>query len=201
MLFWIIPLAIVLLIFMLCLTRVHLRLQYHPDNKQLTLRFLFIRRHTDLDAPPPEPKKPGKKKRKTKRKRAVPSVEELPTMLKEVLLALGRLLPHIRVDRLDAELIVSHPDPADAAIHFGRYNAAWHTLRPLIHRLTVRHEEVRILLDFEAETTSFRCEVKLSARAWAVVRAWAVLGAANLPESSSAGKARNSSNPPAQTAV
>lgn len=101
-------------------------------------------------AKPPKEQKP-KKERKPKKPL---TREEIVALVKKLIpLALetaGRFRCKLRVDVLDARLVVGEPDPADAALHYGQASAAlgalWGPLNQAVH---IKDGRARVDVDFQ----------------------------------------------------
>ncbi|MCI8688572.1 MAG: DUF2953 domain-containing protein [Lawsonibacter sp.] len=143
---------------------------------------------------PQKPKEPTKKKepkRPKKERPPAPLTEKLGGALEyaQALLPVGLeaakgLWRGLRVDVLELELTAGGSDPADAAMLYGRANAALGALwRPLTKAFHVKDGTARVKLDFDApETTVYgqaALSIKIGTVVWIGLRAgWkALLGA------------------------
>lgn len=69
----------------------------------------------------------------------------------------------LRVDRLDMNLVVSAPDPADAAMRYGQANALMGCLwQPITQAFHVKDGHARVAVDFDAQTPTIYILVSLS---------------------------------------
>ena len=168
---WIIPLSILALLTLLCLTRVTVHLVCRPPVKKVRFAFGLIGKTFDLTRPTKKPrvKKAEKAKKKKKQPEDRPgrpafTADELRQLVFAAFRALGRLLKAVRVDRLDALITVAADDPADAALRYGMLNILWHSLRPQLHRTALKRESVHLALDCQSEAMSATCDIKLSIR-------------------------------------
>ena len=90
------------------------------------------------------------------------SLETLPPVLRK---ALRRARRKLVVDKLRLQLVFGGEDPADAAMAYGRAQAAANALFPLVQELlTVRKSDIRLSLDFQQERTVGEGELLLHAR-------------------------------------
>lgn len=101
---------------------------------------------------PPKEKKPEKEK---KPKRPLSKDEIIALVQKLIPLALeaaGSFRRKLRIDVLDARLVVGEPDPADAAMHYGQASAALGALwGPLNEAFHIKDGRVRVDVDFQQE--------------------------------------------------
>lgn len=135
---------------------------------------------------------PGEKKPRKKKKPKAPAKQwEKPTLggaldlaldlLPEVKAAAGRFRRALWMDELYLHLVWGEPDPADAAIHYGRaWGAAEALLAFLRANFTVKRHQVQVDLDYQLERPRLTARASLSltvAQLLAVVLplAWAAL--------------------------
>ena len=121
----------------------------------------------------------GKKKKKDKKpKPPAPLPEKLGgaleyarALLPTALEAAGGMLRGMRVDELELELTAGAPDPADAAMLYGRANAALGALwEPLVRTFPVKEGRARVKLDFDAQGMTVYGAAALSIRLGTLVR-------------------------------
>ena len=129
---------------------------------------------------PQKPKEPTKKKepkRPKKERPPAPLTEKLGGALEyaQALLPVGLeaakgLWRGLRVDVLELELTAGGSDPADAAMLYGRANAALGALwRPLTKAFHVKDGTARVKLDFDAPGTTVYGQAALSIKIGTVV--------------------------------
>lgn len=97
-------------------------------------------------------------------------------LLPQVKAAAGKFRRALRVDELCLRLTWGEPDPADAAIHYGR---AWGIVEALLAFLeanfVLKHREVSLHLDYQIERPRLFVRASLSltaASCWASSSLW-----------------------------
>ena len=121
--------------------------------------------------------KPGKNKKKKKTdagasdagKKDKPklklSFDDVMTIIRIALNALGRFRRSIKVDKLTVHLVTAGPDPYSAVMSYGYFNAAIGALRPLLHRVfKIRNEDYASAVDFEADRLKIEARIVLTVR-------------------------------------
>ena len=95
---------------------------------------------------PPAPPKPTAEPAK----KEGGSLDLLKQFLPLVADAAGKFKRKIRIDRLDLDLTVACPDPADAAMAYGGANAILGMVVPLLeHNFNVKERKIHTALDFD----------------------------------------------------
>ncbi len=121
-----------------------------------------------------EEKKPKKEKRKLEKEQLEKpgpntaqlrySLEVLPGVIAK---ALSRTRRRIVVSPLELEAVFGGEDPADTAVLYGRCQALANGLVPVLGELVkLRHTEIRLSVDFEAERTRWTGEAGVYLRVW-----------------------------------
>jgi len=169
--------AVLLVLFLLGQIRIGGRAEYSAGGFKVWVKIgrIFVQIF------PGKPKKEAgaAKKNKPKKEKRKPKAAEQPTptavekvggaleyartLLPILLDGAGRLWQKLRVDRLELELTAGSRDPADAAMLYGRANAAlgaiWY---PLTNAFHVRDGSARVRLDFDAPTMTLYAHAVLS---------------------------------------
>lgn len=97
----------------------------------------------------PKPKKEKKPRKPLTRDQIIALVRQLIPVALETAGAFRRKL---RVDVLDARLVVGEPDPADAALHYGQASAALGALwGPLNQAVQIKDGRARVDVDFQQD--------------------------------------------------
>lgn len=122
----------------------------------------------------PKPKKEKKKKKpgtgeaeskKKSRSKLKLSFEDIMTILRIALRALGRFRRSIRVEKLMLHFVSAGPDPYSAVMNYGYFNAAIGAVQPLLHKVfRVKDEDYSSAVDFEADKTKIDCRIVLTVR-------------------------------------
>lgn len=171
---WILA-VMVLLIVLLCWTRVGAWAAFDGEGLRLDARLGLLRIHI-LPARPRKPKaeKPKKKKEKPEGTPAKPKLsfaledgkDALRTLLPPLKRALARLGRGIRVKPLRLSLTLGgREDPASAAQTYGELQAAVWTGMPLLERLAdIRDPSIHTDVDFNASGTAVEGEVGITLR-------------------------------------
>ncbi len=182
---WMIPGAVLLLLVLLGQLRVGVRGGYSGGAAALWVRLGWAR----LRLWPRRQKPPGAKKKRKKRppeprradkppagekKRTIPSAGEglayAQALLPVVLEAAGQFRRKLRVDTLRLELRTGGDDPAQAAVNFGRANAALGALwLPLTECFQVADGSARVTPGLEGEGTDLSAQASLSLKLWQVL--------------------------------
>lgn len=104
------------------------------------------------EAPIPDTPPPGAPSKKLKKKGG--SITDFIPLVRVGLDFLGSLRRKLRVNYLKLRLTLAGDDPCDLAVNYGRAQAAGATLMAQLERfLVIRHRDVQIQCDFEAEKT------------------------------------------------
>lgn len=104
-------------------------------------------------------KKPEKEKAE-KPKRKLPPVPELLRLAAETA---GRLKRKIRIDDVTLHLTWAAKDPMDAALGFGRANAAMGMIWPLIeNNFRVKKQDVGVSVEFDRDAPELFCKMALT---------------------------------------
>jgi hypothetical protein len=118
-------------------------------------------------------KKPNEKKKEPRKESSEPpkalpekiggALDYAQALLPVLLDAVGHLYRKLRVDTLELELTAGSHDPADAAMLYGRANAALGALwYPLTKALHVKDGSARVRLDFDAADMTLYAQASLS---------------------------------------
>ena len=124
-----------------------------------------------------KPKKPQNPKKPKKEEPPVPLPEKIggaleyaKALLPVALEAAGGVVRGVRIDDLELELTAGGPDPADAAMVFGRASAALGALwYPLTAAFPVKDGRARVKIDFDATGTTVYGAAALSIKIGTVV--------------------------------
>lgn len=128
-------------------------------------------------SPPKKPKKPKKEKPPTPLPEKVGGALEYAQALLPVGLEAAKgMWRGLRVDDLELELTAGSPDPADAAMLYGRANAALGALwTPLTRAFHVKDGRARVRLDFDAPGVTVygtaALSIKIGTAVWIGLRA------------------------------
>ena len=173
-----IPAVIVLLIVLLCRTRVGVWAAFGGEELRLDVKFGFLRIHI-LPARPrkPQAEKPKKKKKKKEKPEETPAEPKLSFALEDGKDALHSLLPPlkralrrfgrgIRVKPLRLSLILPGlEDPAAAAENYGKIQAAvWGGMPQLERLMDIRNPHIHTDVDFMAEDLALEGEAGVTLR-------------------------------------
>lgn len=102
--------------------------------------------------PPKEKKKPKKERPQKKPFTGEQIVALVRQLIPLALEAAGSFRRKLRIDVLDARLVVGEPDPADAAMHYGQSSAALGALwGPLNEAFQIKDGRARVDVDFQQE--------------------------------------------------
>lgn len=157
--------AVVLILFLIGQVRVGCRAQFSADGfflwarlGRFQVKILPVKPKGEEKPPKPKKVKQKKPKKPKKEKPPVPLPEKLggaleyaQALLPVVLEAAKGFWKGFRIDVLELELTAGSADPADAAMLYGRANAALGALwRPLTQAFHVRDGTARVKLDFDA---------------------------------------------------
>lgn len=171
MLPWIILCCAALLICLLLSVKLGLRVVLR-GGAQVWVKIGFFKRQL-YPFPEPREKNPKKQKKdaaapekKEKRQITWGAVQRLAEALLPTLLhACGRFRRGLRVQELTGRIVVSDPNPADAARRYGTLNAVvWPALTLLENAVTVERRDVQIYLDFSAGATAVSGEALVTLR-------------------------------------
>lgn len=128
-------------------------------------------------SPPKKPKKPKKEKPPTPLPEKVGGALEYAQALLPVGMEAAKgMWRGLRVDDLELELTAGSPDPADAAMLYGRANAAlWALWTPLTRAFHVKDGRARVRLDFDAPGVTVygtaALSIKIGTAVWIGLRA------------------------------
>lgn len=149
-----ITLIVLLVLVVLGQIRIGAQVEYCEDG-------LFVRMRAGAFLIPVFPVKKEKAKAKKAEKNKPPKEKKkkggmlklvldfLPLVLETV----GKFRRKLRVDRLEMELIICDPDPADAAIRYGQANALLGSLwQPVTQAFHVKDGRAHVGVDFEGQT-------------------------------------------------
>ena len=104
----------------------------------------------------------GDKKPAEKKEAGGPITDFLP-LLQIALDLLNDFRRKLRVDRLEARIILAGDDPCDLAVNYGRAWAALGNLWPRLERfLVIKKRDVQIECDFTADTTVISARIDLT---------------------------------------
>lgn len=165
-----IPVAILLVLFLLGQIRIGGRAQY-SEKGAFVWFFVGGAKIQIYPAKPKTEKKPKQKKTlkssETEKagtmERVGGALEYALELLPILLEAAGQCWQKLRVDRLELELTAAAGDPADAALLYGQANAIlgafWY---PLTEAFEVKDGTARVNLDFERQTPALYADAALS---------------------------------------
>lgn len=168
---WLIALAVLVALWLLGCIRLGVRMR-HEEGKavvqllvgpwKITLYPLKKQRKkttkTEKKTKQQTEKKAGSREKKTPR-----SMPPVGQMLELAAQAAGALRRKIRVDGLTLHITWADPDPAQAALGFGRANGALGMIWPLIdHNFRVKHHDLGVAVDFQGEKPSFYLNAALT---------------------------------------
>lgn len=172
---WIILSCVVLAFFLLSLVRVGGAARYSAEGllAQVKVGPLRVRLYP---AKPKKAKKPKTKKEKKEKGKKAPveepgeepakpggGIELVRRNLPLIAEAAGRFRRKVRIDKLYLDFISASPDPAAAAMNFGRANAVIGMILPLFeHNFRVKERRIRTATDFQAEKSTIFIHAELS---------------------------------------
>lgn len=176
-------LLILLILFLIGQIRIGAQAEYCEQG-------LFVRVRIGAFLVPVFPANPKTEKKKKPKQTDAPQQKKkkgglLKLALKFIPLVLDtlkRFCRRLRVDRLDMELTVCAPDPADAAISYGRANALLGSLwQPITQTFHVKDGRAHVALDFDSDKSTIYILASLSLTVaqtlvLAVVFGWRALG-------------------------
>ena len=157
---WLIALGVLAALWLLGRVRLGVRAEYREGTASVRLRAGPLSLQV-YPAPRREkktrkkPEKTGEKKpaRAAAPKHGLPPAGQLAELACQ---AAGALRRKIRVDELTAHITWADPDPARAAIGFGRANAALGMIWPLIdHNFHVKRRDLGVAVDFQGERPQY----------------------------------------------
>ena len=144
-------LMILLVLFVLGQIRIGAQVEYCEDG-------LFVRMRAGAFLIPVYPAK-KKKTKANQTKQVIPpqqkkkkggTLKMVLDLLPLVLETVGKLRRKLRVDQLEMELIISDPDPADAAVRYGQANALLGAIwQPVTKAFHVKDGHAHVGVDFE----------------------------------------------------
>lgn len=170
---WAIPAAVLLALFLLGQIKVGVRGEYHSEGLRAEARVGPVR----LALYPVKKKKRSRKPapKRAKRPKTAPSasvrvggaVKPLMKLLPLAIEAGGQFRKKLCVDVLRLEVTAGAADPADAAMIYGRTQAAlgavWGPLNQAFH---IRDGRAGVRIDFDSEKTTVYGAVALSLKLW-----------------------------------
>lgn len=172
--FWV-TLSVLLVLLLLGLLRTGVIVEYSQEGLGLIVRFGSIR----IAVLPRAKTNREKRTKDTSAQAKKPSgglVKTLVQLLPDVLETVKKLFHHLRSDKLELQLTVSSPDPADTAIAYGQANALlaslWH---PLTQVLDVEDGHAHVDMDYEAGRSSVYLYVSVYLRLWQLLTLAVVL--------------------------
>lgn len=126
---------------------------------------------------PPEPEgeeKPEKEKKKKREQEHKPkqklTLDDILELAGIGLKALGRFRRSLSVDKLMLHMAAAAPDPYDAVLLYGRVNAGFSALSPLLHRaLKIREEDIRTCVDTEPGSMFLEARVVVTLQIWEIL--------------------------------
>lgn len=121
-----------------------------PENKPREAQ-----KEAEKKAETVQPKQPSKPESDTRPKeKKGGSLTDLLPLIKVGLNFLGDFRRRLRVNRLEARVILSGDDPCDLAVNYGRIWAAIGNLMPRLERfLVIKKRDIDVQCDFTAEET------------------------------------------------
>ena len=155
-------LAIIIAIILLIRIRVHV--YYNAYGFKAMLKILFFK--IEL---PPEKKTDTEKKSEPKTKGG--SLSELTDVITVGLEMLGRALSSIRIDLLNAEVIIASDDAFKTAMMYGSAAAGCGIMIPILeNNFKIRKKEIIVNADFEEKETTISFTAKVSVAIWQILR-------------------------------
>ena len=119
----------------------------------------------------------GKKKRRKKPAaagghrppRRKPGLRDLPELGRLLLGILAKLRHHLCVDRLDLLYVCAAPDPCDAIVQYGRANAVFSALLPLLSRaFRILDRQILVDLDLQTDRPRLEAHITVTVQLWEV---------------------------------
>ena len=108
-------------------------------------------------------KKPAEKKTGEKKKKSGGSITDFLPLVKVGLDFLNEFRCKLRVDRLEAKIILGGGDPCDLAINYGKAWTAVGNLMPQLERfLVIKKRDVEVECDFTASETTILARLDLT---------------------------------------
>ena len=158
---WTVFALVLVLLFLLGQTRIGVQGEYTAEGLTARVRLGLVRlqvyplkKQKQKKEKPPKKKKPPKRETEEKPKKGGP-VKLLLRLLPLALEAGGQFRRKLQVDLLRLEVTAGTSDPADAAMVYGRANAAlgaaW---RPLVTAFRVKDGHAAVRIDFDSEQTT-----------------------------------------------
>lgn len=170
-------LAIVLLLILLCRTRVGEEAAFSAEGVRLDIRLGWLRLHIlparaskDGKEPVKKPKKEEEKTEEPKKKEFPFSREDIRDAVRTLLPALGRFLRRtrrgIRISPLHLSVTLGgRGNPAKAAIQYGQIQTAVHLGMPVLEKLVeIREIRIHTEVDFDAAGTVVEGEAGVTFR-------------------------------------
>lgn len=162
---WLIALAVLAVLWLLGRIRLGVRASYEKGKTEVRLLIGPVRitlyppkERPEETAQPDKHKRPEKKRQKAgegvkKEAHPKPPVGQLLELAAQ---AAGALRRKIRIDELTLHITWADPDPAQAALGFGRANGALGMIWPLIdHNFHVKTHNLGVAVDFQGEKPTF----------------------------------------------
>ena len=144
-------LAILLLLYLVLRVRVGVEAGYMSRNLSLKLRLGLFR----IRLLPPNKKKDHAKKRTQKQPKEKKPITRFLPYLPCAFRLVKRIVSRLRVDKLQANLIVATPDPADTVTRYGQLNAAIGALwGPFNNALEVKDANIHLDVDLQSANSS-----------------------------------------------
>lgn len=176
-------LIILLILFLIGQIRIGAQVEYCEEGLFVRVRagaFLFPVFPANAQKEKKKKTKPAKDLQPKKKKGGLLSLalEFIPLVLD----TLKKFCRRLRVDRLEMDLTVCAPDPADAAISYGRANALLGSLwQPMTQSFHVKDGHAHVALDFDSDKSTVYIFASVSltvaqALVLAAVFGWKALG-------------------------
>lgn len=162
---WLIALAVLAVLWLLGRIRLGVRARYEEGKAEVRLLIgpvkiaLYPSKERAEKADRPEKGKKETKKRQKAGEGAKKTAHPMPPvgqLLELAAQAAGALRRKIRIDELVVHITWADPDPAQAALGFGRANGALGMIWPLIdHNFHVKTHDLGVAVDFQGEKPTF----------------------------------------------
>jgi len=131
------------------------------------LRFKII--DPEKEKKPKEKKKKKPKKKEEKTKAFKPGLKDVIKIIKTVRNALSRLRRRLLIKQLTLHFTSANDDPAKTAIMFGRANAVFYTITPIMKRnFRIKKTDLRASTDFEGKEQKIYAKIIISIAVWEV---------------------------------
>lgn len=170
---WIIFACVVLALFLFSLIRLGVLAQYSAEGLLVRAKvWVFHITLYPIKAKKQKKERPKKERPKKEKKQEEPPEETakaggnlalVKRFLPLVAEAAGRFKRKVRIDKLYLDYMAASPDPAAAALEFGRANAAIGMILPLFeHNFRVKDRRVRTAVDFHGKKPTIFIHAELS---------------------------------------